>query len=55
MAIGVPRDIARGSLRLTVGSANTDDDVEYVLEVLPEIVERLRAMSPLAGRRAGGD
>jgi cysteine desulfurase len=55
MAIGVPRDTARGSLRLTVGSANSDDDVEYVLEVLPEIVERLRAMSPLVGRRAGGD
>ncbi len=55
MAIGVPRDIARGSLRLTVGLANSDDDVEYVLEVLPEIVERLRAMSPLVGRRAGGD
>ena len=54
MAIGVPRDIARGSLRLTVGSGNSDDDVEYVLEVLPEVVERLRAMSPLVGRRIGG-
>jgi cysteine desulfurase len=43
--------MAHGSLRLTVGNENNEDDVDYVLAVLPAIVERLRAMSPLyAGR-----
>jgi cysteine desulfurase len=53
-AIGVPRDIARGSLRLTVGAGNSDSDVDYVLEVLPDIVQRLRAMSPLLRGSEGG-
>ncbi len=48
LAIGVPPERARGSLRFTVGADSTDEDVDYVLSVLPGIVERLRAMSPLA-------
>ncbi|MDL2317527.1 cysteine desulfurase NifS [Eubacteriales bacterium OttesenSCG-928-A19] len=47
LGIGLPHEIAHGSLRLTLGDFNTDGDVDYVLEKLPEIVERLRAMSPL--------
>jgi cysteine desulfurase len=49
-AMGVPDELARGSLRLSVGKDNTAQDIEYVLAVLPGIVERLRALSPL--RRA---
>jgi len=48
MAIGIPPEIAHGSLRFTVGRATTEEDIDYVLEVLPEIVGRLRAMSALA-------
>ena len=47
LAIGLPHEIAHGSLRLTLGRANTDADIDYVLECLPPIVERLRQMSPL--------
>ena len=46
-ALGIPADLARGSLRLTVGQGNTVDDVEHVLDVLPAIVDRLRRLSPL--------
>lgn len=45
-AIGVPPEIAQGSLRLTLGDANSEEDIDYVLKVLPETVERLRSMSP---------
>lgn len=48
VAIGVPPELAHGSVRFTVGTDNTEEDVDYVLSVLPEIVQRLRAMSPLA-------
>lgn len=47
LAIGLPHEIAHGSLRLTLGESNTDGDIDYVLETLPPIVERLRTMSPL--------
>ena len=47
LAIGLPHEIAHGSLRLTFGEENTDEDVDYLMEVLPEIVQRLREMSPL--------
>lgn len=47
LAMGIPVDVAHGSLRLTLGRENTPEDVEYVVEVLPPIVEKLRAMSPL--------
>ncbi len=47
MAIGLKHDIAHGSLRLTLDRVNTEADVDYVLEKLPQIVERLRMMSPL--------
>ncbi len=46
-AIGVPPDVAHGSVRFSLGRDNTEDDVEQVIEVLPSIVEKLRAMSPI--------
>jgi cysteine desulfurase len=47
VAMGVPHDWALGALRLTLGRFTTRDDIRYILEVLPEIVERLRAISPV--------
>ena len=47
LSCGLPHEIAHGSLRLTLGKENTDEDVEYVLSILPGIVDRLRQMSPL--------
>jgi cysteine desulfurase len=47
LAMGLSHEIAHGSLRMTLGRDNTEEDIDYVLEVLPPIVERLRAMSPL--------
>lgn len=47
LAIGLPHEIAHGSLRLSLGTENTDADVDYVLEKLPGIVSSLRAMSAL--------
>ncbi|MCH5279073.1 MAG: cysteine desulfurase NifS [Christensenellaceae bacterium] len=47
LEMGLPHEIAHGSVRLTLGDDTTDADVDYVLEVLPRIVEKLRRMSPL--------
>jgi cysteine desulfurase len=47
LAIGLPHEIAHGSLRLTLGKDNTEADVDFVLEVLPKIIGNLRQMSPL--------
>ena len=47
LAIGLPHEIAHGSLRLSLGAGSTDEDVDYILEKLPPIIERLRNMSPL--------
>lgn len=47
LAIGLPHETAHGSLRVSLGDENTDDDVNYLLETLPPIVSRLREMSPL--------
>jgi cysteine desulfurase len=47
LACGIDPQMARGSLRLTLGEMNTPDDVAYVLEVLPAVVDKLRTLSPL--------
>lgn len=47
LAIGLAHEIAHGSLRISFGDENTHEDVDYLMEVLPSIVERLREMSPL--------
>ena len=57
-AMGIPAEIAQGSLLFSLGLENTEDDIDYVLEALPPIVDRLRQMSPLyskfiKGQRGG--
>ena len=47
LAIGLPHEIAHGSLRLSLGDMNTPDEVEEILKAVPQVVERLRAMSPV--------
>jgi len=47
LAMGLTHEIAHGSLRLTLGRDNTESDVDFVLQEIPVIVERLRKMSPL--------
>ena len=47
LAIGLPHEIAHGSLRLTLGDENTKEQMDYVADNMVQIVERLRAMSPL--------
>lgn len=47
LAIGVPQEKAHGSLRISLSHDNTDSDIDYIIETLPPIVERLRAMSPI--------
>lgn len=42
LAIGIPPELAKSSLRLTLGDQNTEEDVEYILSVLPAVIERLR-------------
>ncbi len=51
LALGLPHEVAHGSLRLSLGKDNTDEDVDYILEVLPKVVDRLRAMSPVWDKR----
>ncbi len=55
MAIGLPHEIAHGSLRITIGDFTTEEDIDYVLEELPIIVDRLRKMSPLYEKAKGGN
>ena len=47
LAIGLPHEVAHGSVRLTLSHGNTEEDVDYIIEKLTGIVARLRAMSPL--------
>ena len=47
LAIGLPHEIAHGSLRISIGKYNTKEEIDYVIENLVEIVGRLREMSPL--------
>ena len=47
LAIGRPHDVARGSLRLSLCEWNTDEEIDRILDAVPEVVEYLRGMSPL--------
>jgi cysteine desulfurase len=47
LATGLPVEISHGSLRLTLGDANKEGDVDFVLDILPKVVQKLRDMSPL--------
>lgn len=54
LCMGLPHEIAHGSLRLSLGEFNTEEEIDYVVENLVTIVDRLRQMSPLY-ERVGGD
>jgi len=49
-AMGLPHEVAHGSLRLTLGRENTEEEINYVLDILPGIIEKLRRISPLYNR-----
>ena len=55
LAIGLKHEVAHGSLRISLSDENTEEDVDKILEVLPEIVSRLRSMSPLWEKIQKGD
>jgi cysteine desulfurase len=50
VAIGIRADLAQGSTVFTINSSNTKEEIDYVLETLPPVVARLRAMSPIWGK-----
>lgn len=55
-AMGIPHELAHGSLRFSLGRFTTEEDIDYVLDVLPKIVERLREISPYGvGKEDLGD
>lgn len=47
LALGLKHEVAHGSLRLSISDETTDEDIDYILEVVPKVVKRLREMSPL--------
>ena len=47
LAIGLPHEIAHGSLRLSLSEENTEEEIDYVVDAVEEIVGKLRSMSPL--------
>ena len=47
LAIGLPHEVAHGSLRLSLCEENTEEEIDYIIESVPPIIERLRSMSPL--------
>ncbi|MDD5015933.1 MAG: aminotransferase class V-fold PLP-dependent enzyme, partial [Atribacterota bacterium] len=53
LAIGLPPEIAHGSLRLTLGKDNIEEEIDYVIDILPGIIEKLRALSPFKGNWEG--
>ena len=55
LAIGLKHEVAHGSLRLSIEDDVTDEDVDYILEVIPKVVERLRSMSPVWEKMMKGE
>jgi cysteine desulfurase len=51
-AMGLPPEIARASLRFSLGKQNTEEDVEFALDLVPQTVARLRELSPVYNRQA---
>ncbi|MDE5995978.1 MAG: aminotransferase class V-fold PLP-dependent enzyme, partial [Eubacterium sp.] len=47
LAIGLPHEVAHGSLRLTLSEENTIEEIEYIIKEVPQVVEYLRNMSPV--------
>ena len=54
MAIGLPHEVAHGSVRFSINECTTDEDIDYILKKVPPIIDRLRAMSPLWEDRLNG-
>lgn len=55
LSIGLKHEVAHGSLRLSIEDDVTDEDVDYILEVIPKVVERLRSMSPVWEKMMKGE
>ncbi|MDE5557091.1 MAG: cysteine desulfurase NifS [Ruminococcus sp.] len=55
LAIGLKHEVAHGSLRLSIEEDVTDEDVDYILEVVPKVVDRLRSMSPVWEKMMKGE
>lgn len=55
LSLGLKHEVAHGSLRLSIDESTTDEDVDYILEVVPKVVNRLREMSPLWERIVKGE
>lgn len=55
LSIGLKHEVAHGSLRLSIEDDVTDEDVDYILEVIPKVVERLRSMSPVWEKIVNGE
>ncbi len=55
LALGLKHEVAHGSLRLSISDDTTSEDVDYILEVVPKVVKRLRDMSPLWERILKGE
>jgi len=51
--MGLPPEIAHGSLRLTLGKDSTEEEIDYVIDILPGIIEKLRTLSPFKGNWEG--
>ena len=47
LAIGLPHEVAHGSLRISLSEYNTEEDADHIIKCVPEVVEKLRAMSPV--------
>lgn len=47
LSIGLPHEVAHGSLRLSIGEYNTMEEIDHIIEVVPQVVEKLRNMSPV--------
>ena len=47
LALGLKHEVAHGSLRLSIDDSTSDEDIDYILEVVPIVVKRLRQMSPV--------
>ena len=47
LAIGLPHEVAHGSLRLSIGEYNTMEEIDHIIEVVPGVVEYLRSISPV--------
>eukprot|EP00826_Nyctotherus_ovalis_P034821 TRINITY_DN2932_c0_g1_i4.p1 TRINITY_DN2932_c0_g1~~TRINITY_DN2932_c0_g1_i4.p1 ORF type:complete len:391 (+),score=-33.42 TRINITY_DN2932_c0_g1_i4:96-1268(+) len=47
LAVGLPHEVAHGSLRISLGKENTEEEIDYIIKVLPPVIQKLRNMSPL--------